>query len=66
MRLMIIGSLHGELSTASKMAMDRGANVSHAPTIESAIKDLRSGNGADLLMIDITFDIAQLITNLNA
>ena len=63
---MIIGSLHGELSTASKMAIDRGANVTHAPTIDTALKDLRAGQGADLLMIDVSYDIATLVENLKS
>ncbi len=66
MRLMIIGSLHGELSTASKMAIDRGANVTHAPTIDTALKDLRAGQGADLLMIDVSYDISTLVENLKS
>ncbi len=64
MRLMIVGSLNGSLTTATKMAMDRGAKVSHAPSIESALKELRSGNGADLLMVDVAFDIADLVSRL--
>ena len=66
MRLMIVGSLNGNLTTATKMAMDRGAKVSHAPSIESAMMELRSGNGADLLMVDVAFDIADLVARLAA
>lgn len=66
MRLMIIGSLNGNLSTASKMAMDRGAKVSHAGTVETALRDLRSGHGADLLMVEVSYDIADLIEKLEA
>lgn len=61
MRLMIIGSLSGNLTTASKMAMDRGAHVSHAPTIDTALKELRGGRGADLLMVEVSHDISQLV-----
>ncbi len=64
MRLMIVGSLNGNLTTATKMAMDRGAKVSHAPSIESAMMELRSGNGADLLMVDVAFDVADLVQRL--
>lgn len=64
MRLLIIGSLSSGLSAATKIAMDRGAKVTHAPTTESAIKDLRSGSGADLLMVDVACDIAGLIDSL--
>jgi two-component system, response regulator FlrC len=66
MRLMIVGSLNGNLTTATKMAMDRGAKVSHAPSIESALMELRRGNGADLLMVDVAFDIADLVSRLAA
>jgi len=66
MRLMIIGSLNGDLSTATKIAMDRGAKVTHAYTIESALKDLRSGQGADLLMVDVRISIADLIERLDS
>ena len=66
MRLMIIGNLSGDLTTATKIAMDRGAKVTHAPTIDSGLKDLRAGNGADLLMVDVRVDIAGLIEQLDA
>lgn len=65
MRLMIIGSLNGDLTTASKIAFERGAKVIHAPAIDSALKDLRGGNGADLLMVDVSHDIADLIDRLD-
>lgn len=66
MRLMIIGTLSGQLTTATKIAMDRGAKVTHAPSIDSAMKDLRSGRGADLLMIEVHLDIADLMQRLDA
>ena len=66
MRLMIIGSLNGELTTATKMAMDRGAQVTHAPSIDSGLKDLRAGRGADLIMIEVHLDIRGLIERLDA
>ena len=30
MRLLIVGSLNGQLTTATKIAMDKGATVTHA------------------------------------
>jgi len=66
MRLMIIGSLNGELTEATKIAMDRGAQVTHAPSIDSAMKDLRSGRGSDLVMIEVHHDISELIERLDA
>ncbi len=64
MRLLIAGTLNGQLSSATKMAMDRGAKVVHAETIDQAMRCLRSGQGADLLMIDVSLDIAALIIGL--
>jgi len=66
MRLLIIGSLGGQLSTASKIAMQRGAKVTHADTIDAALQILRSGRGADLLMVDVSLNIAGLLAKLQA
>ncbi|HYA05725.1 MAG TPA: sigma-54-dependent Fis family transcriptional regulator, partial [Xanthobacteraceae bacterium] len=52
MRLLIIGSLDGQLTTATKLAMDKGAMVTHAADTAQALAVLRSGRGADLLMVD--------------
>ena len=64
MRLMIIGSLNGQISTAGKIAIGRGAKVTHAEDAEQALGALRSGKGADLVMIDVKQDIAAFITHL--
>jgi DNA-binding NtrC family response regulator len=61
MRLLVVGKLSGQLSTAVKMAMSAGAKVSHVETIEAATHALRAGQGADLLMVDYELDIAGLI-----
>ena len=64
MRLLITGTLNGQLSQATKIALDRGAQVSHAETAQMAISHLRAGRGADLMMIDVKLDIANLIRSL--
>lgn len=61
MRLMIIGNMSGPLAVASKIAMDRGAKVMQVDNIDMATSALRSGKGADLLMVDTIHDIAKLI-----
>ena len=66
MRLLIVGALEGQLSTATKMAMTGGAKVAHAPSIEIALASLRAGRGADLLLVDVMMDIAGLIAGLEA
>jgi two-component system, response regulator FlrC len=64
MRLLIVGTLKGQLTTATKIAMDRGATVTHADTVDQALAVLRSGRGADLLMVDVALDIADLVAKL--
>ena len=64
MRLLIIGTLKGQLTTATKIAMDRGAAVTHAESIEQALAVLRSGKGADLLMVEVAVDIRALVEKL--
>lgn len=64
MRLLIVGTLGGQLTTATKIAMDRGASVSHASNIDEAMSVLRSGRGADLLMVDVNESIANLLENI--
>ncbi len=66
MRLLIVGTLNGQLSTATKMAMEKGAKVTHAERGEQAVEILRAGRGADLLMVDVGIDIARLIAQLES
>src|SRR5580658_7158990 len=61
MRLLVVGRLNGQLSSAVKMAMAAGAKVSHVETCEAATHALRAGQGADLMMVDYELDIAALI-----
>ena len=60
MRLIIVGTLDGQLTTASQIAIANGAQVIHAPDEETALKLLRS-KGADMLMIDVKLDIKYLL-----
>ncbi|MCG8542716.1 MAG: sigma-54 dependent transcriptional regulator [Alphaproteobacteria bacterium] len=64
MRLLIVGDLDGHITTAGKIAISRGAKVSHVDTVNDALHALRSGRGADLLMIDIKLNIADLVERL--
>jgi two-component system response regulator FlrC len=66
MRLLIVGTLGGQLTTASKIAMDNGASVTHAEGNEQALAVLRSGRGADLLFVDVNLDIRDLVNRLDA
>ncbi len=64
MRLLIVGTLKGQLTSATKIAMDKGASVTHAESNEQAMAVLRSGKGADLLMVDVALDIRDLVLRL--
>lgn len=66
MRLLIIGTLGGQLTIASKIAMDKGASVTHADSIDQGLAVLRSGRGADLMMVDVAIDIRELVEKLEA
>jgi two-component system, response regulator FlrC len=65
MRLLIVGTLEGQLGAASQIAMENGAKVTHAPSAESALTILRRV-GADLLMVEVSEDIPALIPRLRA
>ncbi len=64
MRLLIVGTLKGQLTTATKIAMDNGASVTHAEDHEQAMRVLRGGKGADLLLVDVALDIRDLVMRL--
>jgi len=64
MRLLIVGSLGGQIGAATKIAIEKGAKVAHASTVELALADLRQGRGADLIMADVGLDIGLLVRSL--
>jgi len=64
MRLLIVGSLDGQVAAATRIAMSRGAKVAHAGNVEIALNHLRSGHGTDLVMIEVGRDIEPLIGQL--
>jgi len=66
MRLLIIGQLNGQIGAATKIAIDKGAKVTHATTIEQGLAELRDGRGADLLMVDVAMPIALLAAQLRS
>ena len=64
MRLLIVGPLEGYISAAGKIALSRGASVAHVDGVEQALTALRSGQGADLLLMDVKLDIAAMVQSL--
>lgn len=61
MRVLIIGDLRGQLAIATELAQKNGAQVNHTKNIDDGISTLRSGSGAELVMIDVTCDIKKLV-----
>ena len=66
MRLLIIGALGGQIGAASQIAVARGSKVSQAENIDAAMKSVRAGKGADVVMIDSGLDIAGLVSMLES
>src|SRR6201982_3198346 len=66
MRLLIVGGLQGQIGLATKIAMDKGAKVTHAADTEQALASLRGGVGADLVFCDVSLDIGALVRGLAA
>jgi DNA-binding NtrC family response regulator len=66
MRLLIVGTLSGQVSTAAKIAIARGAKVSQVDSVERGMEALRGGKGADLVMIDVGLDVGALVDGLRA
>jgi DNA-binding NtrC family response regulator len=66
MRLLIIGSLNGQIGAASQIAIARGATVLHAEGIEHGLEILRGGQGAELVMIDVNENIQRLVESLRS
>ena len=66
MQLLIIGNLGGQIGAASQIAVSRGAKVAHVDDPEGGLNALRSGQGADLIMIDVKQDIGSLVTSLQS
>jgi DNA-binding NtrC family response regulator len=65
MRLLIIGSMDGQIGAASQIAMARGAKVRVCEDVDSGMDVLRT-QGADLVMIDVRRDIKTFIERLEA
>ena len=66
MRLMIVGGMGGPLGTAGRIAMERGAKITNADSIEQAMEIMRGNAPAQLVMIDVGLDVDAMVTALNA
>ncbi|MFC3675143.1 sigma-54-dependent transcriptional regulator FlbD [Ferrovibrio xuzhouensis] len=64
MRLIIIGTLNGQIGAATRIALQRGAKVAQVEDIDQALNTLRAGRGADLALIDVGLDVRRLVDSL--
>ena len=65
MRLLLVGDSRPEVATAARLAAAGGAAVRHLATLDVALEQLRSGRGADLLLLDAGCDIAGALCRLS-
>ncbi len=66
MRLLIVGTLDGHIATAGRLALESGAKVAHVDDIDAALTALRSGQGADMVMVEVNLDIATFCKSLKS
>ena len=66
MRVLIIGSLAGELGQAGRIAMARGARLDQADDVAAALARLRGDARIDLVLCDLAHDIGALVRALAA
>ncbi|MCK5167552.1 MAG: sigma-54-dependent Fis family transcriptional regulator, partial [Rhodospirillaceae bacterium] len=66
MRLLIIGTLDGQVGAASQIALKQGAKVQHVDNIDAGLDHLRAGRGSDLIMADVMLDVEALISSLES
>jgi two-component system response regulator FlrC len=66
MRVLIIGSLAGELGQAARIAIDRGARLEQADGFETALTRLRANAQFNLILCEISHDVGTLVRSLAA
>lgn len=64
MRLLVVGAYDEQVGAASRIAKAKGAAVMHCNDIDAALNMLRSGKGADAMLVDVRLDIKKLTTAL--
>jgi len=66
MRVLIIGSLAGELGQAARIAIARGAKLDQADDTDTALAHLRADARVDLVLCDITRNVGAVVRALAA
>jgi len=66
LRVLIIGSLAGNLGQAARIAMARGAKLDQADGLDAALVRLRADARVDLVLCEVSLDIGGLVRALAA
>jgi DNA-binding NtrC family response regulator len=66
MRVLIIGSLSGELGKAARIAIQRGAKLDQADDAERGLAKLRADGRFDLVLCDLAHDVGAVVQALVA
>ena len=66
MKVLIIGSLAGELGQAARLAIARGAKLDQADDADTALAHLRADARVDLVLCDIAQDVGAVVRALAA
>ncbi len=66
MRVLIIGSLAGELGRAARIAIARGAKLDQADNADAALARLRSDARVDLVLCDVVHNVGAVVRALAA
>ncbi|HUD59157.1 MAG TPA: sigma-54 dependent transcriptional regulator [Acetobacteraceae bacterium] len=61
MRVLIIGSLAGELGQAARLAIARGAKLDQADDADAALARLRADARVDLVLCDLAHDVGAVV-----
>ena len=64
MRLLIIGDINSEIKTAIDIAKSRKAKVVMVESCQQGVNFLCQGKGADLVLVDVKFDIKLLTSSM--
>ena len=66
MRVLVVGSLGGELGQAARMAIARGARIDQADNVTAGVAVLRGNARIDLVLCDVVHDVTSLVEQLAA
>ena len=61
MRVLLIGTLAGELGQAARIAIARGVKLEQADTVDGALTRLRADARVDLVLCEVTHDVGALV-----